>query len=104
LTEGVQEGFAGEMAGDLAARGPSHAVADHKDAALGQSGACVLVGVADASTMGEHGEEVSGRRGGHVRNRGTDLRLERFQSRSIRHFGTQDARISGSLKRYSLQR
>jgi hypothetical protein len=104
LAESVQEGFAGEMAGDLAAGGPAHAVADHEDAVLGQGGACVLVGMAHASAMGEHGEEARRRRDADSRDRGADLRLGRFQSRGIRHFGTQDAPISGSLRQYSSQR
>lgn len=87
------------MAGDLAAGGASHAIADDEGAVLGQRRACILIGVADAASMGEHGVEKRWcvRGGG-----GCNLRLGRLQSRSVSHFVTDGARNSGSLKRYSL--
>ena len=61
MGEAVEKGLCGEMAGDLASGGASHAVADDEDSALGQRGAGVLVGVAHATAMGEHGEGATGR-------------------------------------------
>jgi hypothetical protein len=102
----VQEGVGGKTAGDLAGGGPSDAIADDEGAVLGKRGAGVLIGVAHTARIGEHGEGAHWRgcRGRSECGSGWDLRLERFQSRSVRHFGTQDRRFPGSLKQYSLGR
>ena len=47
--ERVEEGFDGEMAGDLASSGAADAVADDEGRAIGQCGAGVLVDLADAA-------------------------------------------------------
>jgi hypothetical protein len=49
------------MAGDLARGGASHAIADDEGALLRARTTGVLIGAADAATMGEHGEEAVGR-------------------------------------------
>ena len=77
MGEAVKEGLAGQMAGDLAGGGAAHAVADDEGSMLGQGGAGVLVGVADAAGMGEHGEGAVGARVGRRRRGGGDLRLAR---------------------------
>ena len=46
------------MAGDLARGGASHAIADDEGALLRARTTGVLIGAADAATMGEHGEEA----------------------------------------------
>jgi hypothetical protein len=106
----VQEGFGGEMAGDLTGGGSSNAIADDEGAEVGQGSAGILVGVAHMAAMGEHGEGAEWRRCGGRRKWGSDrdgggrdLRLERLQSRSICHYDTVDRRFRGSLKQYSLR-
>ena len=60
----MQEGLDGEMAGDLAGGGATHAIADDEDAALRAGAGSVLVGAADAAAVREQGEGVGVLRGG----------------------------------------
>lgn len=77
------------MAGDFSGGGSAHAVADDEGANVGEGGAGVLVGVADAAGMGEHGEGAGERRRGYNRGGGR-VRLGGFQRRSVCHFSTRE--------------
>jgi hypothetical protein len=101
--ERVEEGFAGEMAGDFAGGCSAHAIADDEGANAGQGGAGVLVDVADAAAMREHGERAGERRWG-CDHSGGGVRLRGFQSRSVCHLSTRDRGIWGTLKQYSTWR
>ena len=57
-----EEGVGGESAGDLAGGGSAHAVADDVGASLRCSGAGVLIAMADAAAVGEHGVDKVVRR------------------------------------------
>jgi len=95
----VEEGIAGKLAGDLASRGSAHAVADNKDAVLRQRGAGVLIALALATAIGEHGEDRRGRRLQcplRTRRNGWGLRLALLQRCDICHFSTPDKQIAGS--------
>ena len=50
-----EEGIGGEMAGDFATGGSSHAVADDEGTVGGGGGADVLVAAANFAAVGEHG-------------------------------------------------
>jgi hypothetical protein len=95
MGEAVQKCLRRQMAGNLAPGRASHAVADDEDSMLRQRGAGVLVGVAHAAAIGEHGEDAARRKGWGVRRRSLDLRLTGVQSRIISHFATPDHRNLG---------
>src|ERR1700679_3962112 len=78
------------MAGDLAAGGSANAIADDEGAEGGQRGAGVLIDVADAAGVGEHGEAVAGQGCAKVRG-GWCLRLGELQSRGVWHVDTPGA-------------
>ena len=59
MAEAVEECFGGQVAGDFSSGHTAHAIADDEDAVLGKCCAGVLIGVADAAAMREHGEGVS---------------------------------------------
>ena len=67
VAEGIEEGFGGEMAGDFSSGGAAHAIADDEGVVFGKSRAGVLIGVAHAATVGEHGEALRGWRFRRVR-------------------------------------
>ena len=54
-SEVIKEGGDSEMACDLAARSPAHAIADHVSAELRREGAGVLIIPANATGVGAHG-------------------------------------------------
>ncbi len=58
----AEEGLDRQVAGDLSGGGSAHAVADDEDAGFEGGSAGVLVALADAAGVGEHGvDEVIGR-------------------------------------------
>ena len=57
-----EKGIRRKITGNLARRSPSHAVADDVGAGLGCSGAGVLIAMADAAAVGEHGVDKVVRR------------------------------------------
>src|SRR5579872_2203655 len=58
MAEVVEEDFGGEMAGDFTSGCAPHAIADNEGAMFRECGAGVLIEVADAARMREHGEDT----------------------------------------------